>query len=510
MAMLTAGLSCLLTLAPTSTEGIVIDGRFDDWDDIAPTLVDPIDAPTAEADFGEIRIAHDDRYVHLLIELRRELNVQRLDGRIVLPLDVDGRVETGVTAHGLSGTDVIVTFSPRDPERPDRPGMGVGLSSPLHMPDPGAGIPPLSPYDVGIMLAPTYADDRIELRLDRFVRLPGSPPLFADQQFRGRLVLYDADDDVLDATEAFSHELEGDGADARDDQASSESDPLARPAGTELRIMSWNTRHGGLLLRRDGVLRVLRAVKPDVLLVQELTENQSAGEIAALLNEIDTESAMPQAAWSVIVGEGGGDLRCAVASRYALESSAPLRAIAFPERPDRTLRTAGAIVAVGDRRLLTVSVHLKCCGRIGDESDRTRELEARLLNESVRKAAEDDGIDGIVITGDLNLVGGHRPLELLAAGLDLDDSALDVVDAMQLDRRSNVTWCDPAMPFVPGRLDFALISGDTIEAIGGFVLDTADLPPAWLERHGLTAGDTDLISDHLPLIVDLHRRTGVD
>ena len=88
-------------------------------------------------------------------------------------------------------------------------------------------------------------------------------------------------------------------------------------------------------------------------------------------------------------------------------------------------------------------------------------------------------------------------------GLDLDASVLGVVDAYQIDGRSNATWADRRQPFVPGRLDYAVFSDSTLNTKRSFVYDSWDLAPKWCAHHGAQADDTSLASDHLPVVFDV-------
>ena len=112
--------------AAAAAPPVVIDGRFDDWTTVPVAVDDPLDAPGAAVDFGTVRVTHDDRFVHLLIELGRTVNVQRLDGLIELLLDVDADAATGRTVRDMPGVDVIVELSPRDPQSTGRVGRGAG------------------------------------------------------------------------------------------------------------------------------------------------------------------------------------------------------------------------------------------------------------------------------------------------------------------------------------------------------------------------------------------------
>ena len=111
-----------------------------------------------------------------------------------------------------------------------------------------------------------------------------------------------------------------------------------------------------------------------------------------------------------------------------------------------------------------------------------------------------------MIGGDLNLVGGYRPLEILETGLDVDGSSLVVAAPRQLDGRSNATWSDVEQPFVPGRLDYLLYGDRSLEEAGSFVLQAADVDERWRAEHGFAADATEAVSDHFPVVLDLRWR----
>jgi len=493
-----------------SAEPIVLDGRFDDWASVPAAVVDEADAPGAEVDFRTVRIADEPRLVHVLIDLGegREINIQRLDGCAKLLLDGDGNPATGRSMHGLHGVDVIISLTPPDKRAPDRPGMGVGLESTTYEGDPeDEARPPLSPYDIGIALAPTYADRFVELRFERGAELPDTPPFLRGDHFTAKLVLTDLADAVLDETDSFTHAMSPFAPAQPIQDAQQGDDPLARAPRSSLRVVAWNMQRGALFKQRDSALRILHALDPDIICIQELGKDSSAEQVAALLNQISAggQTDAPRGAWSVLLGAGGGEKRSAVAARLPLTTDKHLEPVLYPGRDDWLLRTAGAIVAHEGRRLIVMSIHLKCCGRIGDESDLRRIVEAKAIRAAVQEAMRAEHADGIIIAGDFNLVGSRTPLDLLTGKIDREGLALNAVEPMQLDRRSNATWTDRREPFVPGRLDFVLHDKAALQAAGAFVFEARDLAPRWLARHGLLVEDT-AISDHLPIVVDLSWR----
>jgi endonuclease/exonuclease/phosphatase family metal-dependent hydrolase len=76
---------------------------------------------------------------------------------------------------------------------------------------------------------------------------------------------------------------------------------------------------------------------------------------------------------------------------------------------------------------------------------------------------------------------------------------------LRLDRRTATTWRSRG-PFTPGRLDYVLFSGSSLEAVGAFVFDAADLGDRWRREHAIEPDDSGNSSDHLPVVVDLRLR----
>lgn len=476
---------------------VVIDGSFDDWQRVGNAADDVGDAPDAEVDLGPIRIQHDAEFVHVMFGLGREVNVQRLDGSLEMLLDTDGDSNTGAERHGMPGVDVVIQFTPENASDPDRPGMGVGVTSTSYAPDPEDESAAISHAHLDIILAPTYATGTIECRVRRAASLPHTPPLFTGHAFALRLVSLGRDGRVADKTDVVSHALTSVAANTVKPFAGTF---LPSRIADGLRVMTWNVAFGTLLKKPDAPGRILRAVDPDVLLLQEMTDEDSA---AAIQSFLDQRVSRPGASWHVLFGQGGGPLRCAIASRFPIEAVPSLAMVAYPDRPDRQVRTVGGIITIGDRRLLVASIHLTCCGRINSREDESRRVEVDLIHRAIEAARVEAPFDAAVIGGDLNLVGGYEPLRRLQAGLDVDGTDLTILEAYQLDARSNATWANPAESFVPGRLDYLLISDSTLEAAGSFVFDSADIAARRLAKLSLRPSDSATASDHFPIVTDL-------
>jgi endonuclease/exonuclease/phosphatase family metal-dependent hydrolase len=159
----------------------------------------------------------------------------------------------------------------------------------------------------------------------------------------------------------------------------------------------------------------------------------------------------------------------------------------------------GAMFDSGSRKILGVTLHTS---QNGDE----RRAEASALRDSVRQTLSGTRVDAVLVGGDFNLHGEREALDIVRDGIVVGGSPLTVVDALQLDGRTNATHKGrfARATFPPGRLDWLLFSGSSLTLVKSFVFEAADLTPGWLRRHGLEAADSDAArtSDHRPIVAD--------
>jgi len=167
------------------------------------------------------------------------------------------------------------------------------------------------------------------------------------------------------------------------------------------------------------------------------------------------------------------------------------------------LSATGAWVTVDGRDILFVPVDLQSAGYDGSPRDRLRELQARTLNEAIAVALGDRPGAGLVVAGDLNVVGSVRPLDELRRGLGIGGHDLVVARLERLRDRSLATWRSTwgEDPFSPGRLDYLMYRGAVLEAERAFLFDAADMSASARDALGILESDTEK-SDHLPLVVD--------
>ncbi|MCH2148549.1 MAG: endonuclease/exonuclease/phosphatase family protein [Phycisphaerales bacterium] len=421
-----------------STTDMQVDGQFNDWSN-----------PTSRT-----QVVGSELWVDIRTP-GPPVNLQQLTKPMTLELQLD---------DGMQQT-IELTFSPLPRS------MGVELAI-LHA-DGTREI--RSPYELDVSFAPTIAANRFELAID-LASVTNGP-------VRGRLHGLDVHDQV----EFFLN------------QPSQYANPTAHIPPSDdgsMRIVSWNVQFGTLLKKPLIAARLLRAMAPDVLLLQELEDEQTTQGLCAFLNATLGTTPHP---WRAVASPPGSRLRSMVAAR-SHQPPPPMPAVV--DRAGAPLRAAFMPITWGSKTWLAGSVHLRCCGGIGGPQDLERINESVAINDAIDGFIQTKLPAGIILGGDLNLVGSDKPLQILTTHRDLDGSDLHVANAMQLDQRSWATWSDDDSAFTPGRLDWLLYSGSALQQSCGFVLDTRDLAPSALDLHGLTVTDTAQISDHLPLVMD--------
>ncbi|MDB4947482.1 MAG: hypothetical protein JWM27_131 [Gemmatimonadetes bacterium] len=501
--------------AGTRADPVVVDGVFGDWDGVPSAAVEQGAAsPASPVRLREVRIRHDAGNVFIYFDFGRPVVAQGLTGTVKIVLDADGDPSTGATVDGVRGADVAILLSPRI-----RGGSGAVSTLGVGVARLGAGAAdanPLPADTAGVVLAPSYASQRFELRIARGGSVAESPMLFTGTRIVGRVVALDPAGAVAAQTGIFAHALTA--GPARPVPAGmATADPLARAPGTVFRLLSWNVNGSGLPEHSEPFRRALAALRPDIIMLDEVPAGARAAVDSLLASLPSAAGAGP---WHVVFGAAGGRQHGVVASRLPVEASAALAHVAYPDSLADALRgapasvaadisategvpTVGALVTVDGRRVLVATVDLKCCGGgIGTPEERVRRIEARAMADAVRRAVSTERPDAVVVAGDYNLVGTAQPLETMREGTDVDGSSLFVADAPRLDGLSYATWTRPRNRFAPGRLDFHLYGDEALRPARSFAFDTRDLSPAWLSAHALRADDSGAASGHRPVVTD--------
>lgn len=504
---------------PLEERDVVLDGLTHEWSAVRTLfsvpqphghgrhgMAHPEPAPRY-AGVQMVKVRHDTEAVYLLLVLNGDFSLQGMPGTLSLLLDADADSATGGEWRGMRGVDAAVEFSAALGEHGERMGTGLRL---MHAEERASSLETANV--AGVMTSPSHAADWHE------VRIPHNGVIPFGGRMRARLVSLDSADHVVQETSVFTADL-SDPRPRLGGRGAWPVDPLAHPPLTDFRVVSWNVGRETLFEHPDAYGAMLRPLTPDLLMLDEVAGGHSVEEVESILNRV-----LPgDVPWRAVYGTSGGSQRGVIAVRGPAPVVAPAFAGELPY-PDsaRALVPAGdsaaaawlesrlrahvpvtgAVVQVGGRRLLAVTVDLESGGAPGSPKDRLRRIEALAIRDALAATVRAGGVDGVLLAGDFNLVGSTDPLQILASGPDVDGSVLRTLLPLRLDGASAATWENPEEPFVAGRLDYVLVGDARLGSGGGFVFRPADLAPAWRARHGV-AEDASRVTDHLPVVSDL-------
>ena len=310
------------------------------------------------------------------------------------------------------------------------------------------------------------------------------------------------------------------------------SDILQKQNYSDVRVMSWNVQTSSILppdgVRQESFARIVRAIDPDVIGLQEVLRPGQAETLVQLMNKYIPLS--KGASWHAHTVADN-----ALISRFPVYHRGGELVVRypFPKRglPDFHFGYAAALIDIpeesGGTDMYVVTMHNK--SGAGDENVRLRQVQADAIAgwlRDIRKSEHTNFVPDktpIVILGDMNVVPGAsmRPLETLLAGdiadeetfgpdFEIDWDGTDMADARPshngLDREY-YTWRNDGMPFEPSALDRILFTDSVATVHRRFVLNTMTLAPNFLQNNGLKK--TDVLFggdpreyDHLPLVVD--------
>ena len=309
----------------------------------------------------------------------------------------------------------------------------------------------------------------------------------------------------------------------------SSSQGLDQPASSDLRVMSWNVKMSSILppngVRRESFARIVRAIDPDVIALQEVMWPDLAAQLSQQMN-------------GYLPLEDGRSWHVHAVSDNVLITRYPMRwrggelatPYALPQLrlPNFRYGFAAALLELPDgAELLIVAMHNKSGANDSDVRLRQKHADAivgwiRDLRSSAEKSSIAD-LTPIVILGDMNVVpdASMAPFETLMSGdiadeetfgsdFSIDWDGTDMTDARPSHNalgREYYTWRNDNMPFAPSALDRILYTDSVMAVRNRFVLNTMTLSPDDLADLGLQKSDVlydgdPSYYDHLPLVAD--------
>jgi len=249
-----------------------------------------------------------------------------------------------------------------------------------------------------------------------------------------------------------------------------------RPAQDDgrVRLLTYNVKSA--TFDRAALGRVVRAVAPDLVTVQEgpgrLRWRSAAARLARETAQLWLGGGGPPAGTNLLLGHMRVDSVLTWSQRFPTPLLAPVRGI------------AAGVFRVRGRTLGIAGVHLPL-----DPADRLRytELLAVVVGELRSRA------DAVVVSGDLNEVPGE-PVWQRLAGLGFTDAAA----------AATASGREPDPTFPARQADRRL---DTIWTSGAVEVAAVGVPGRSLRVADVHADDLVVATDHLPLVADL-RLTG--
>ena len=457
-------LTCLRAAHP-----IVIDGLFDDWQEVPVTITDP-EGDYNYDDWAELKITNDDDFIFFKISLHSEETLLQNWNNFYLYIDADRDSLTGHPFRGL-GAELAWHFGYRTGQYFEQD-----------------GIIDLWQNDITLRQAPTVTSTEFEIAIARGSFVLSDPDSIA-VIFSS---FYDTGDYMPDSWGGVVYQL--------DTTVVGPAEPiLLEKTGT--RLVTYNTLNTGILEsdRQPKFQRIIQALDPDIIALQEHSEWNEIGDIIS--------SWFPEDTW--YQGYTFRDL--VVLSKYPIINQANLIS---------SERTMCALLQTDDPinpYLLILNSHFSCCDNDDDRQEQVDELVQVLREWRLNDNGPFDLPEGTPMfhVGDFNFVGYREQIETVTAGniqdegnygndfpLDWDGTAITDLFSRQTHKRMAYTWRSDGSSFNPGKLDYVLYTDSNLSILNHFVLNTLAMPDSVLNEWELEAEDTNEASDHLPRIVD--------
>ena len=457
-------LTCLRAAHP-----IVIDGLFDDWQEVPVTITDP-EGDYNYDDWAELKITNDDDFIFFKISLHSEETLLQNWNNFYLYIDADRDSLTGHPFRGM-GSELAWHFGYRTGQYFEQD-----------------GIIDLWQNDITLRQAPTVTSTEFEIAIARGSFVLSDPDSIA-VIFSS---FYDTGDYMPDSWGGVVYQL--------DTTVVGPAEPiLLEKTGT--RLVTYNTLNTGILEsdRQPKFQRIIQALDPDIIALQEHSEWNEIGDIIS--------SWFPEDTW--YQGYTFRDL--VVLSKYPIINQANLIS---------SERTMCALLQTDDPinpYLLILNSHFSCCDNDDDRQEQVDELVQVLREWRLNDNGPFDLPEGTPMfhVGDFNFVGYREQIETVTAGniqdegnygndfpLDWDGTAITDLFSRQTHKRMAYTWRSDGSSFNPGKLDYVLYTDSNLSILNHFVLNTLAMPDSVLNEWELEAEDTNEASDHLPRIVD--------
>jgi endonuclease/exonuclease/phosphatase family metal-dependent hydrolase len=294
----------------------------------------------------------------------------------------------------------------------------------------------------------------------------------------------------------------------------------------QVRVLSWNVKFGSIFppdgKRHAGFSRIVRAVNPDVLVLQEV----NPAETERLVKLMDRIAPLGHSRYWQIHGASDN----AIISRYPIGFTASELVVPFPLPmfPDFHFGQGMALIDLPDQQtradIYVIAMHNR--SRDGEENRQRRQVQSDSVVRHLRNLRADAAVPDdtpIIIAGDMNVHPGKPPRHLVTLlqgdiadeatfGADFrpdrDGTALADANPSHNARGSVFyTWRDDSEAFPPGQLSRILYTDSVMALTHAFVVNTVEMSDEELDAFALRPEDCLLGGeagrfDHMPLVAD--------
>jgi len=469
----------LLTIVINSFAQISIDENFDDWEALTPLYIDST-GDGGSIEFFRLWLSDDEKFLYYCFDTGSEINLQELND-ITLYLDLDNNNTTGKSINGI-GAELEYTFG-------DRGGKIYVNGGSLNVSHP----------DLFLITAPTVTSSIFEGVIKKDLSALGLSFNVSDSI---AVVLKDgtAGDMIPESGEILYYSQQNNTGEYFTDYSIKKQDE------DFLRFLTYNVERDGVtdIQKREYFKRMLSVIDPDIIAFQEIY-NSNSQTIATLVNSFFDDGR------SYYHAKQGSDN--IVLSKFPITASYQIPAASGFHQ------NGAFIIDMSEKygkQALVISAHTPCCSNNDGRQD---EIDA--IMAFVRNAKNEGGTvtleegSPILIAGDMNLVGYNRQLKTFLTGDIFNNSSYGPDFAPDWDgsdfedsKPGNpnlplyFTWYDEGSDYSPGRLDFIIYPGSSMEKVNSYTMYTPSMPADTLNTYGLSLNDAINAADHNPVIAD--------
>ena len=456
---------------------INIDGLFQDWENV-PILYQDSQNDALEADFYNLKVTYDNNFIFIYFNFYSDEFLLQNWNDFHLYIDADNDSLTGYDIQGI-GAELEWNFGSRNGYK-----FFNGEQTEIYQ------------NDLTLRIAPTITSAEFEIAIQRecsVLTLNGSQSLNIGKIFIS---------EIEGGGDFLPNELGGVPFSIGEDTIfNPEPIELERINENDIRLVSYNTWNEGIIdeNRRLNFKRILQAIDPDIIALQEHSEWEQIENII--------QSWFPDEQWNA--SWTYNDL--VVLSRFSIINDSNMG----------SGRTMTVLLNTEDeygKNLLIFNSHLSCC-----DNDESRQEQVDIFAQEWKEWIV-NGIGPFELeyetpfmhVGDFNFVGYRKQVETIRIGdienenqygfdflPDWDLTPILVLFPRHTHKRMGYTWRNDESSFNPGKLDYIFYSDATIDSGRNYILNTLSMDNSSLSFHQLQSHDTKEASDHLPIVFDI-------